>query len=82
MIITQHPYIDNNGKEREDLIKTYSDIGLRILQNETGGVYDEAIDVYPSQYTYSETNEYIETDEEVDYRTAYNNLAAEVLRDE
>ena len=84
MIKTQYPYIDNNGNERENLIKTYSDIGLRILQNETGGIYDEAVDIYPSQYTYSETDEYIEIEdgEEIDYRTAYNNLAAEVMNNE
>lgn len=78
-IKTQYPYIDENGKERENLIKTYSDLGLYILQNETGEVYDEAVDVYPSKYTYSETEEYVEEDEEIDYRTAYNNLAQEVI---
>ena len=81
-IKTQYPYIDENGKERENLIKTYSDLGLYILQNETGEVYDEAVDVYPSKYTYSETEEYVEEDEEIDYRTAYNNLAQEVIGNE
>lgn len=61
-IKTQHPYIDSLGRERKNLIKTYSDAGLRILQNETGAVYDEAVDVYPSKYTYSETEEPIEVD--------------------
>ena len=55
MIKTQYPYIDGNGKERKDLVRTYSDEGKPILQNETGNVYDEAIDFYPCQYTYTET---------------------------
>lgn len=78
-IITQYPYIDENGKERAEFVKTYSNIGLRVIQNETGEVYDEAIDIYPSKYTYSESDEYIEEDHETDYRTAYNNLAQEVI---
>lgn len=86
MIVIQYPYIDEHGNERENLIKTYSDLGLRIRQNETGEIYDEAVDAYRSEYTYSETDEYIVAedaeDEEIDYKTAYNNLAAEVLGDE
>ena len=39
-----------------NLYRTYSDKGLRILQNETGVVYDEAIDVENAPYTYSETD--------------------------
>ena len=31
--------------------------GVKILQVETGIVYDEAIDVNPCPYTYEETNE-------------------------
>lgn len=42
------------------LVRTYSDAGFRILQTETGIVYDEAIDVQPLRYTYSETEERIE----------------------
>ena len=81
-IVTQYPYVDGNGKERENLIKTYSDVGRYILQEETGEVYAEAVDLYPSKYTYTETDEYIEEDQETDYRTAYDNLAAEVNSDE
>lgn len=43
-----------------NLIRTYSDAGFRILQTETGAVYDEAIDVKPLRYTYVETDEKIE----------------------
>lgn len=39
------------------LYRTYSDEGMQLLQNETGIVYDEAIDVEDAPYTYSETGE-------------------------
>lgn len=41
-------------------IRHYSDGGFRILQNETGIVYDDAVDALPCRYTYSETGELIE----------------------
>ena len=43
-----------------DFIKTYSDEGFKILQVETGVVYDEAIDLASSEYTYEETDEPVE----------------------
>lgn len=52
---------------REDgvrLYRTYDDTGHRIRQEQTGVVYDEAIDVEWSGYTYVETDEPIETTEE------------------
>ena len=42
------------------LFRTYSDAGKRIIQNETGIVYDEAIDVENAPYTYSESDEEVE----------------------
>lgn len=64
-------YIDNR-------IRHYSDSGFRILQNETGIVYDDAVDVLPCKYTYTETDEPIpaETTEatEADYLNALNEL--------
>lgn len=39
------------------LYKTYSDAGKRIIQNETGILFDEAIDVENAPYTYSESEE-------------------------
>lgn len=45
------------------LFRTYSDEGKFIVQNETGIIYAEAIDVEDAPYTYSETEEYIETNE-------------------
>ena len=45
------------------LIRHYSDSGAKLLQVETGVVYDEAIDIVPCQYTYEETEERVETEE-------------------
>ena len=60
----QYPFIDDNRNENDKLIKHYAEDGegkrYRILQNETGIEYDEAIDVYPCRYTYSATDEPIE----------------------
>ena len=60
MLKAQHPYIDENGNERPELIRHYSDESKRLLQVETGREYDEAIDVYPCRYTYVETDKYVE----------------------
>jgi hypothetical protein len=46
------------------LIRRYSDSGMKLLQVETGDVYDEAIDLVPCQYTYEETDEKIAVEEE------------------
>lgn len=55
MILEQHPYIDENGRVFENLIKTYSsEENKGILQLETGYIYIEAIDVFPCKYHYEE----------------------------
>lgn len=41
-------------KDGVKLKRTYSDIGLPIIQNETSIEYDEAIDVEDASYTYGE----------------------------
>lgn len=41
------------------LIRTYSDENYFIRQEQTGFIYEEAIDVYPVRYTYTETDEKI-----------------------
>lgn len=46
------------------LIKHYSDSGFMLLQVETGAKYSDPIDIFPCPYTYEETNELIETEEE------------------
>ena len=54
-------------KTREDNVKlyrTYSDEGYKIIQIETGNIYNEAIDVEDKNYIYQETDEKIETQEE------------------
>ena len=48
----------------ENLVRHYSDKGMKIKQVETGLVYDEAIDLIPCEYTYEETDERIEIEEE------------------
>ena len=47
------------------MIRHYSDMGMKLLQVETGMVYDEAIDIVPCQYTYEETDEPIVQVEEL-----------------
>ena len=44
----------------EGLIRTWDELGYMVLQNETGRLYEEAIDI-PNRYTYSETDEKIPT---------------------
>lgn len=48
------------------LTRTYSSRGFKIRQNETGIVYDEAIDVGNGRYTYSETDIKIESEVVID----------------
>lgn len=45
------------------LVRTYSDEGKRIIQNETGIEYAEAIDVENAPYTYTESTEDAESAE-------------------
>lgn len=46
------------------LVKHYSDSGYLMEQVETGARYGEAVDVVPCPYTYVETDEREETEEE------------------
>ena len=53
--------------ERNDgtkLYRTYSDEDYKIRQIETGDIYDEAVDIEETKYTYEETDEKIGEDEE------------------
>lgn len=59
MITTEHPW---NG--RNDRIRHASDSGLMIEQEQTGNRYVEAIDIYPTDFTYRETSEQIEQEVE------------------
>ena len=80
MIIEEKPYIDEQGENRKNLVKHYSDRGVMILQLETGIRYAEAIDVIPCRYTYEETDEPIEpmSDEATpeDYEAALERFGA------
>ncbi|MBO5969219.1 MAG: hypothetical protein J6S14_12060 [Clostridia bacterium] len=40
--------------------RRYSDLGVKLLQVETGLKYEDAVDVVPCRYTYDETDEPIE----------------------
>ena len=75
-------------KQRQDgvnLVRTYSDTGYIIKQNETDTPYDEAIDVgilnddgnwVPVKYSYSETDEKIENNpNEATEEDLYNALS-------
>ena len=53
-VIEIYPYVDEHGVENEKLVQHESDDGKRIIQLETGRIYDEAIDSYPCRYTYAE----------------------------
>ena len=47
------------------LYRTYSDVGMKIVQDQTGIEYDDAIDVESAKYTYSETNTPIISEEDL-----------------
>lgn len=66
-------------------IKHYSDINMMLLQNETGIMYSDPVDLVPCKYTYTETN--ISIEEEVideneamieDYQDALSELGVKV----
>lgn len=71
MILTEYL---NDGT----LIKHYSDKGVMLLQVETGAKYADPIDLVPCAYTYEETDELIEGDEEID-DDEFLDMIAEVL---
>ena len=50
--------------ENGERIRHWSDLNLKIRQIETGIIYDDVVDVIPCKYTYEETNEPIEEEEE------------------
>ena len=69
-------------KERNDgvkLYRSYSDEGFKILQVETGVVYDEAVDTETANYTYEETEEKIEEIEEDTNETELKAQAYDIL---
>ena len=63
-LIEQYPYIDMDGNTHNDLIYHYSDNNKQIRQIETNILYIDAIDKYPCEYTYEETDIDIPNDDE------------------
>lgn len=61
-----------------DLYQRRSDLGVKLLQVETGKTYDDPIDVEPCPYTYEETDIPVDEDSseliEQDYRDALSEL--------
>ena len=47
------------------LIRHYSDEKKLLRQNETDALYADPVDIYPCPYTYTETDMYIDGDEEI-----------------
>lgn len=60
----------------ETLIKHYSDAGFMLLQVETGMKYSDPVDIIPCKYTYEETDEPIEKEEETDMSEIEEKAAA------
>ena len=61
MLQVDYPY---NGKT--DRIRHSSDAEMMIRQDQTGFLYVEAVDVYPTEFTYTETDVPIEIPKEPD----------------
>lgn len=57
----QQETINLNGRL---LVRTYSDAGKKIIQEETGWVYDEAVDPLDMHRVYTESDEDIEQSED------------------
>lgn len=55
--------IEATVPDHPDLVKRYSDHGFLIRNDQTGDKYEEAVDII-GLYTYTETDEYPEQDEE------------------
>ena len=51
--------------DKQELVHTYSDANFKIMQEQTGILYDEAYDI-PNKYTYIETDVPIEEEEPED----------------
>lgn len=60
MIVTKYYETRQDGV---NLYRTYSDADMRIRQDQTGAIYDEAIDVEGIGYTYTETNEPVDDED-------------------
>ena len=62
------------------LIKHYSDAGFMLLQVETGIKYADPVDVVPCRYTYEETDELIDAENDGEITgEEFMNMIKEVL---
>lgn len=61
------------------LVKHYSDSGYLIEQVETGARYGEAVDIVPCPFTYVETDEREESEDEDMTETEEKALAYDIL---
>ena len=61
------------------LVKHYSDAGVMLLQVETGVMYSDPIDVVPCRYTYTETDEPIDGNDEEISGEEFLSMVQEVL---
>ena len=73
MIVTE------NYEGNPDLVKTYSDAGMLIIQDETGNMYAEAVDPVSTHRTYTESDVPIESEDATpeDYEAALARLGVE-----
>lgn len=62
-------YVDEGTR-----IRHYSDMGMQIRQNETGILYEDAVDYLPCRYTYTETDIPIEDWEEPETMVSSKNI--------
>jgi hypothetical protein len=62
-------------KDGVRLLISYSDGGKKIRQDQTGAVYDAAVDVETAPYTYTETDEPV--DEPIDSEYIEPNISAQ-----
>lgn len=65
----------------ETLKRMYSDEGFTLRQEETGHIYEEAIDLIDHNYTYTETGERIDSGDEATVRDYEDALAILGVKD-
>lgn len=73
-IITELFMTRNDGM---NLYRTYSDLGMRILQVETGSIYNDAVDIDGAPYTYIEYEDLVES-ETIDPEDIYPEISGDI----
>lgn len=63
MIIVEDFGIRSDGVK---LVRRYSDRNVMLLQNETGAMYEDPVDIEDAPYTYSETDVSVASDSEIE----------------